>query len=43
LFAFGAVRFCVARSHESDGMHREFNLSRINADFFWVYPGLSNI
>jgi hypothetical protein len=31
LFAFGAVRFCVARPHGSDGMHREFNLSRINA------------
>lgn len=31
LFAFGAVRFCVARPHESDGMHREFDLSRLNA------------
>jgi hypothetical protein len=31
LFAFGAVRFCVARSHGNDGMHRNLNLSRINA------------
>ena len=31
LLALGAVRFCVARSHGSDGMHRKFNLSRINA------------
>ena len=31
LLAFGAVRFCVARPHGGDGMHRKFNLSRINA------------
>ncbi|TIN24552.1 MAG: hypothetical protein E5Y31_17140 [Mesorhizobium sp.] len=31
LLALGTVRFCVACSHGSDGMHRRFNLSRINA------------
>ncbi|RUZ80901.1 hypothetical protein EN943_02225 [Mesorhizobium sp. M7A.F.Ca.US.006.01.1.1] len=31
LLAFGSVRFCVARSHESDGMHRKLYLARINA------------